>query len=118
MTTAGIPATASSSSTPGISGSSISSTQQYHKDSNKSDDDRGGLSGGGIAAIVIAVLAVVLITIFVVIKFYGKKFRRPVDESSKYLQGSSMFDSTVFNRSQDQVTIGAAPSSTIPYQEM
>ena len=32
---------------------------------------------GGIAAIVIAVIAVALITVFIVIKLYGKKFRRP-----------------------------------------
>ena len=35
------------------------------------------MSPGGIAAIVIAIIAVALIAVFVVIKLYGKKFRRP-----------------------------------------
>ena len=43
-----------------------------------------------------------------------------ISESAKYRAGSSMFDSSVFLRNLDQVSINAsAPNATnVPYQEM
>lgn len=96
-------------------------TKQTEKSlGNNSDEEDRHLSSGAIAALVIGLLALVALIVFVVVKIYHKKFRTGADESSKYHARGSVFDSTVFLRGLDQVSINAsAPSSTnIPYQEM
>ncbi|XP_060562339.1 uncharacterized protein LOC132721968 [Ruditapes philippinarum] len=103
---------------PFQTGSTTIAVKSFGKSSSDSDK---GLSGGAIAALVIGLLALVAIIVFIAVKMYNKKFRRPgADESAKYRAGSSMFDSTVFLRNLDQVSINAsAPNATnVPYQEM
>ncbi|KAL3853653.1 hypothetical protein ACJMK2_017183 [Sinanodonta woodiana] len=82
----------------------------------EAEDHRTGL----IVGVVIACCAVVLILAFILVKLYRKKFHQAETDNTggKYLTGSTIFDSTLFNRSTERVTLGMAPTSTVPYEPM
>ncbi|KAK3610549.1 hypothetical protein CHS0354_008984 [Potamilus streckersoni] len=81
----------------------------------ESEDSKTGL----IVGVVIACIAVLFLA-FILVKLYGKKFCQAGTDSTggKYLTGSAMFDSTVFNHSTESVSLGMAPASTVPYEPM